>query len=119
MAHAHSRKIWDPTQANLGKERRVFQRITLKLPCKMDNPLFGLESEGSTENLSMGGMGLLAPVSWPEGSQVRVSFNSLSLNGMVVYRRDGVTKEPARYGIKFQELGISDLFKLRKIIHGG
>lgn len=120
LAHSHSRKVWDPTQANLGKERRVFQRIALKVPCRMDNPLFGLESQGSTENMSMGGMGLLAPVHWPEGSQVTVTVGALVLNGLVVYRRDsGQAQEPARYGIKFQKLGVLDLFKLRRIVYGG
>ncbi len=69
--------------------------------------------------MSMGGMSLTAPVSWPEGSQVRVTFGPLILNGMVVYRRDpGVSNELCRYGIKFQQLGLGDLLKLRRIIHG-
>src|SRR4029077_17363051 len=88
LAHKHSRETWDPKAASLGKERRVFQRIPVRIPCKMDNQLFGLESDGSTVNLSLGGVGLVAPVSWPEGSQVRVSFNALVLNGLIVYRRD-------------------------------
>jgi len=68
-----------PSRRFLGKDRRVFQRISVQIPCKMDNQLFGLESEGSTVNLSLGGMGLVAPVSWPEGSQVRVSFSAMFL----------------------------------------
>ncbi len=119
LAHRHSRQTWDPTQAGLGKERRIFLRKALTVPCKMDNPLYGLESEGSTTNVSLGGMGLIAPVSWPEGSQVKVRFESLHLSGMVVYRQDpGMSQEPCRYGIKFQKLSIRDLFKLRSIIHG-
>ena len=62
-------------------------------------------------------MGVVAPVSWPEGSQVRVSFSALVLNGLIVYRRDApATNEECRYGIKFQKLGLIDLLKLRKII---
>jgi hypothetical protein len=83
----------------------------------MDNQLFGLESQGSTLNLSLGGMSLVAPVSWPEGSQVRVSFGPLVLNGLVVYRRDASpTNHECRYGIKFQKLGFSNLIRLRKVL---
>jgi hypothetical protein len=83
----------------------------------MDNQLFGLESQGSTVNLSLGGMGLLAPVSWPEGSQVRVAFGTLVLNGLIVFRRDAsVPDHESRYGIKFQKLGVSDLVRLRKVL---
>src|SRR5688500_785605 len=107
LAHQHSRQTWDPLQASLGKERRIFQRIALDMPCRMNNPLFGLESDASVVNLSMGGMGVVAPVSWPEGSQIKVVFNSLELAGMVVFRRDPASsKEPCRYGIKFQKLGV-------------
>jgi hypothetical protein len=117
LAHKHSRESWDPTQALLGKDRRVFERISVQMPCKMNNQLFGLESEGSTVNLSLGGMGLVAPVSWPEGSQVRVSFDAIVLNGLIVYRRDAsASNQECRYGIKFQKLGFVDLLKLRKII---
>jgi PilZ domain-containing protein len=117
LAHKHSRESWDPTQALLGKDRRVFERIALQIPCKMNNQLFGLESEGSTVNLSLGGVGLVAPVSWPEGSQVRVSFDAVALNGLIVYRRDATaSNQECRYGIKFQKLGFVDLLKLRKVI---
>jgi hypothetical protein len=67
--------------------------------------------------LSLGGMSLAAPVSWPEGSQVRVSFGTLVLNGLVVYRRDATAvNQECRYGIKFQKLGLSNLIKLRKVL---
>ena len=119
LAHKHSREVWDPKQALLGKDRRVFLRVALEMPCKMDNPLFGLESQASATNLSLGGMALVAPVTWPEGSQVRVSFNSLVLNGLIVYRRDITVSNPeCRYGIKFQKLGYRDLMKLRKVLQG-
>ena|SRR5437879_665389 len=117
LAHKHSREAWDPKQALLGKDRRVFQRVAIQIPCQMDNQFFGLESQGSTVNLSLGGMGLVAPVSWPEGSQVKVAFGTLVLNGLIVYRRDAAAlNEESRYGIKFQKLGLTDLLKLRKLI---
>ena len=117
LAHKHSRESWDPKQALLGKDRRVFQRVAVKLPCRMDNRLFGLESEASATNLSLGGMAVVAPVTWPEGSQVRVSFNSLVLDGLIVYRRDITVANPeCRYGIKFQKLRLKDLLKLRKVL---
>ena len=118
LAHKHSRENWDPRQALSGKDRRVFQRVAVQTPCRMDNRLFGLESEASVVNLSLGGMSLVAPVSWPEGSQVQISFGTLVLEGLVVYRRDAAEpNHECRYGIKFQKLGLSDLFKLRRILH--
>ena len=117
LAHKHSRESWDPKHALLGKDRRIFQRIAVQIPCRMDNPLFGLESEASSTNLSLGGMALIAPVTWPEGSQVRVKFNQLVLEGLIVYRRDITVANPeCRYGIKFQKLGYKDLLKLRKVL---
>ena|SRR5579871_6692968 len=117
LAHKHSRESWDPKRALLGKDRRIFQRVAVQLPCRMDNRLFGLESQGSTTNLSLGGMALVAPVTWPEGSQVRVSFDSLVLEGLVVYRRDPtVSDKECRYGIKFQKMRYKDLLKLRKVL---
>ena len=117
LAHKHSRESWDPKQALLGRDRRIFQRVMVQIPCRMDNPLFGLESEGSATNLSLGGMSLVAHVAWPEGSQVRVTFNSLVLEGLIVYRRDVTLSNPeCRYGIKFQKLGFKNLLKLRKLL---
>ena len=70
-----------------------------------------------TKNLSLGGMSLVANVAWPEGSQVRVLFNSLVLDGVIVYRRDVTAANPeCRYGIKFQKLGFKNLLKLRKVL---
>ena len=117
LAHQHSRKVWDPKEALLGKDRRIFQRVTLQMPCRMDHPLFGLESQASTTNLSLGGVALVAPVTWPEGSQVRLTFDSLMLEGLIVYRRDVTVSNPeCRYGIKFQKMRYKDLLKLRKVL---
>src|SRR5438270_13715960 len=101
LAHRHSRESWDPKQALLGRDRRVFQRVAVQIPCKMDNRLFGLECQGSTINLSLGGMGLVASVTWPEGSQVRVSFGTVVVDGLIVYRRDvTLANQECRYGIR-------------------
>src|SRR5262249_10589895 len=95
LAHRHSREAWDPKEALLGRDRRIFQRVAVQIPCHMNNRVFGLESEGATVNLSLGGMGLVAPVAWPEGSQVQVRFGSLELEGLIVFRKDttGASKE--------------------------
>src|SRR5690242_9522298 len=93
LSYRHSREAWDPKQALQGRDRRVFQRVAVQIPCRMDNRLFGLESEGATTNLSLGGMALVAPVTWPEGSQVRVTFRGVALDGLIVYRKDPTLAE--------------------------
>jgi hypothetical protein len=85
----------------------------------MDNRLFGLESEASAVNLSLGGMSVVAPVTWPEGSEVKIRFEELELDGLIVYRRDPtLADKECRYGIKFQKLHMTDLLKLRKVLQG-
>jgi hypothetical protein len=119
LAHRHSRESWDPKMALQGKDRRIFQRVSIQLSCRIENRLFGLESQASAVNLSLGGMSVVAPVTWPEGSQVRVLFNELVLNGLIVYRRDPtLSNQECRYGIKFQGLRVTDLLKLRKVLQG-
>jgi PilZ domain-containing protein len=116
LAHRHSREEWSPRQALLGRDRRIFVRVPVAVSCRMHNRLFGLESGGTTVNLGLGGVGLLAPVNWPEGSQVEVHLGDygMRLEGMVVFRRDA--PPDYRYGVKFQRLGIRDLAKLRRIL---
>jgi hypothetical protein len=117
LAHKHSRESWDPKHTLLGRDRRIFERVSVQIPCRIDNPLFGLEGQGSTVNLSLGGVGVVAGVTWPEGSQVRVSFGTLVLNGLIVFRRDVSAANPeCRYGIRFQKLGFKDLLRLRKVL---
>jgi hypothetical protein len=120
LAHRHSREAWDPRQADLGRDRRIFQRVRLEVPCRLDNQFFGQAAEGSTVNLSLGGVGLVAPVMWPEGSRVRVHMESLSLraDGLIVFRKDPATDTDrrTRYGVKFQGMGFKDLLKLRRIL---
>jgi hypothetical protein len=117
LAHRHSREVWDPKQALLGRDRRIFQRVSVEIPCRLNNPLFGLESEGSTVNLSLGGVGIVAPVAWPEGSEVRVQLGSLSLAGLIVYRKDvSVSNTQCRYGIKFRRVRFRELLQLRRVL---
>jgi len=119
LAHRHSRESWDPKSVLPGRDRRVFQRVAVRMPCRMDNRLFGLESKGDTVNLSLGGMSLAAPVTWPEGSQVRVHFNALALDGLIVYRQDPAQPDKeCRYGVKFQKLRLIDLLRLRRVLQG-
>lgn len=83
----------------------------------MDNTLFGLNTPGTAVNLSLGGVGVLASVNWPEGSQVRVYIEALDLRleGMIVFRQNA---EPeSRYGVKFQKLGMRSLWRLRHILN--
>ena len=120
LAFRHSREQWSPRDTLLGRDRRIFQRVPVQMPCRMDNRLFGLEGSGTTVNLSLGGLGLLAPVEWPEGSQVKVSVEGLSLNleGLIVFRVE-VPRAGAgqyRYGVKFQKLTFRDAMHLRRIL---
>jgi len=116
MAHRHSREAWSPKEALLGRDRRIFLRVPVKVACRMNNRLFGLESAGTTVNLSLGGVGVVAPVNWPEGSQVDVHLGDygMRLEGLVVFRRDASPE--FRYGVKFQRLKYRDLAKLRRIL---
>ena len=119
LAHRHSRESWDPKQVLQGRDRRVFQRVAVQMPCRMDNRWFSLESQASAVNLSLGGMSVIAPVTWPEGSQVRVYFSELALDGLVVFRKDPtLADKECRYGVKFQKLRLKDLLKLRRVLQG-
>lgn len=116
LAHRHSREAWAPEKAQLGRDRRIFQRIFVQMPCRINSRLYGLESEASTVNMSLGGLGFTAPVQWPEGSPVRVYLDScgLVLDGLIVFRQDA---SPApRYGVKFEKLGFRNLLKLRRVL---
>ena len=67
--------------------------------------------------MSLGGLALVAPVTWPEGSQVRVHFETLVVNGLIVYRKDAtLSDQECRYGVKFEKLRLKDLLKLRKVL---
>ena len=115
-AHRQSRQQWEPQQANLGQDRRVFLRVSVQVPCHLNNPMFGLESSGRTVDLSLGGVGCVGPVNWPIGSRIRIGLEPMAFaaEGIVVYRKE----EPPqfRYGIKFHNLGYIQIFKLRRFL---
>ncbi len=117
LALRHSRQPWDPKNAQLGKDRRIFQRVAVEIPCRMEHPLFGLESSGALVNLSLGGAGVTAAVNWPHGSRVKVLFGECSIEGLIVFRQDRVQNSPSyRYGVKFQSLDLKKLMKLRDVL---
>ncbi len=115
-AHRQSREDWVPAEGLLGRDRRVFQRIPCRIVCQLASEVFEMKCEGTTVNLSMGGLQLSLPVVWPEGSPVQVKLSSLgfSAEGVIAYRSG--TASPCQYGIKFQRMGIQSLIKLRRIM---
>ncbi|MFA5975033.1 MAG: PilZ domain-containing protein [Elusimicrobiota bacterium] len=120
LAHHHSREVWDPENASLGRDRRLFQRVPVQIPCRIDNPYLGAEGQGTAINLSLGGVGMMTLVSWPEGSQVRVLLDSVSLilSGIIVFRMEvpGGSELRYRYGVKFQKMGFRDVVHLRRVL---
>ena len=116
LAHRHSLESWTPTQSLLGRDRRIFQRIPLNGTCQLTNPLFNLESKGEIVNLSLGGAGVVAPVTWPEGGRIRIQVESLSFDveAVIVFRKEQAAMY--RYGVKFINLGFRPLFQLRRIL---
>jgi hypothetical protein len=115
-AHRISREIWDPRQANLGADRRVFHRVAVSIPCRLIHSSFGLESAATALNIGLGGTGVLAPVNWSEGSRIRVRLDPLGLdvNAVIVFRREEASQ--FHYGVKFQEVGFFDILKLRRFL---
>lgn len=116
LAYRYSRRVWSPAQAMLGRDRRVFLRVPLTGACRIKNTLFGMEASGQMVNLGMGGVGVTAPVDWPEGSAVRVDLSDLGfeVDGLMVFRKESSPEH--RYGIQFQKLSIRQLLRLRKIL---
>jgi hypothetical protein len=116
LARRHSRESWVPAQALMGRDRRIFQRVPLQERCQLRNPLFGLESEGNIVNLSLGGAGVVAPVSWPEGGRVRLQCESWSLeiDAIIVFRKEQAAS--FRYGLKFQDMSLRPLIRLRRLL---
>jgi hypothetical protein len=112
-AHRVSREIWNPRMANLGADRRVFQRVPVKVPCVLIHSSFGLESPATAMNLGLGGTGVIAPVNWSEGSRIRVRLEpfKFDMSAVIVFRREDA--QQFHYGIKFQTLGFLEIVKLR------
>jgi hypothetical protein len=116
LAHRRSREEWQPKQANVGKDRRVFYRVPVTLPCLLVHPMFGLEVLAATVNMSLEGAGLSAPVNWSEGSRVHLRFEAIGLDvdGIIVFRKEEAPR--FRYGVMFQKLGLFQILKLRRFL---
>jgi hypothetical protein len=116
LAYRRSREIWLPEQAGLGQDRRVFQRVMVRMPCQMSSPLFGLEAACQTIDLSLDGLGLKAPVNWAEGNHVRLELNDagFAAEGTIAYRREDPPQ--FRYGVKFKNLGWLQIMHLRRFL---
>jgi hypothetical protein len=99
-----------------GQDRRVFQRVPLKVPCGLTNPLFGLETTGTTIDISLDGLGLTAPVNWSEGNHIRIQFKEsmLDAEAVIVFRKE---EAPVfRYGVRFRKAGLFQILKLRRFL---
>ena len=64
LARRRSHETWDQRKGESGRDRRVFHRVSVQVPCKLLSPMFGLESQGTTIDLSLEGAGMFAPVNW-------------------------------------------------------
>jgi len=116
VAYRQSRQAWRPQQAHLGRDRRVFRRIPIKIAYRMRNRVYGLETDGSLANLSLGGAGFVAPVNWAEGSQIHLIIEEykFACDGLIVFRK--AEGNQFMYGAKFQSLSVKNLMKLRRIL---
>jgi hypothetical protein len=116
LAFRESRETWRPQQANLGRDRRVFRRIDVKVAYRMRNRVYGVETEGQLANLSLGGVGFVAPANWAEGSPIHlvISDYGFASDGVIVFRKaDGAQ---FFYGAKFQALSVKNLLRLRRVL---
>jgi hypothetical protein len=115
LARQRSRERWRPLTVDPGRDRRVFYRVSLQMPCKLIQPMFGLEAAGSTIDLSLEGAGLFAPVNWAEGSRVRLQLESVDFESaaVIVYRKQEEVSR-FRYGVKFEHMGFFQIVKLRR-----
>src|SRR5579872_5813346 len=116
LAYRQSRQAWRPQEAHLGRDRRVFRRIPVKIAYRMHNRVYGLETNGSLANLSLGGAGFVAPVNWAEGSQIHLIIEeyTFAADGLIVFRK--AEGGQFMYGAKFQSLNVKNLMKLRRIL---
>jgi hypothetical protein len=108
-AHAAQHAIEDPMPS------RQHPRVRVSLPVEMRCGV--VLAIGNTENLSMGGMLLQAPITLDRESDVWLRFNlpnghSVRTRGSVVHRRaDG------RIGLSFRELSTPDHLALGQALH--
>jgi c-di-GMP-binding flagellar brake protein YcgR len=112
----HSRENGDPDNAALGRDRRFFQRIPVRIAVKMKNRVYGLEAQGTLVDLSLGGAGFIVPVNWPEGSHVRLRLEGLDFEAdtIVVFRIEEAAN--FHYGVQFKRLQLGQAYKLRRIL---
>src|ERR1700683_4230907 len=89
LAYRQSRQAWRPQEAHLGRDRRVFRRIPVKIAYRMRNRVYGLETDGSLAHLSLGGAGFVAPVNWAEGSRIHLTIEEyrFAADGLIVFRK--------------------------------
>ncbi len=94
----------------------MFRRVPVRITYKMRNRVYGLETEGLLADLSLGGVGFVAPVNWPEGSQIHVTVGAFGFQSdcVIVYRRPA--GEEFFYGAKFQSTSLRHLSRLQKIL---
>ena len=113
-AYRKSREFFDPRQSGLGQDRRVFHRVPLEIPCRLVSPMFGLETSGTTVDISLDGLGVTVPANWAEGNRVRVRLDSIKFeaSGIIVFRKE--EGHLFRYGVRFQQTGFFQILKLRR-----
>jgi hypothetical protein len=116
LAFRQSRVSWKPQQTQLGRDRRRFHRVSIRVACRMNNRMYGMDTSGMLVNLSLGGAGFTAPAKWPEGNRVRVFIDEFRFvaNAIIVFRGDG--ESDFLYGVKFERMGLKNILKLRRIL---
>jgi hypothetical protein len=115
-AYRRSREIFLEQVPGGGRDRRVFQRVQLQTACRLSNPVFGLESSGTTTDISLDGLGVIAPVNWAHGNRIRLSLGAAGFeaSGVIVFRREEAPN--FRYGVRFEKTGLLQILKLRRFL---
>ena len=116
LAYRRSHEVFDARAASVGQDRRIFQRVPIKVDCRLTNPVFGLESVGSTIDISLDGLGVMAPVNWAQGNRIRIWLESAGFEaaGVIVFRKEEAPN--FRYGVRFEQTGILQILKLRRFL---
>lgn len=117
VAYQRSREAVHVQPGAGGQDRRVFLRVPVVVGCTLFNPMFGLESEGRTINVSMDGLGLTAPVNWSESSRIRIRLESVGFEseGVVVFRKEEAGQ--FRYGVRLIRTRVTQILKLFRFLH--
>lgn len=116
LAYRRAREAFDTQPSNLGQDRRVFERVHRQVNCRLANPMFGLETLGTTVDISLDGLGVVAPINWSQGSRVRLWIDDIGFEaaGLIVFRKEETPQ--FRYGIRFTKTGIFQILKLRRFL---